>query len=213
VTDWATIASFATAGGTLVLAGATFVSVRSANRAARATEQALLVGIRPVLMASRIQDPPVKVGFQDDHWFKVDGGHAATEVTEDSIYLVISLRNAGTGLAVLDSWDFYGERPIGGDQSYRDPATFHRLTRDIYLSSGDVGFWQGALRDPTQPAFAEAKEAIEARRPIAIDLLYGDHEGGQRTISRFSVTPASDGTWIAAVGRHWSLDRTDPRSH
>ena len=32
MTDWTTIASLATAGGTLVLALATFASVRSANR-------------------------------------------------------------------------------------------------------------------------------------------------------------------------------------
>jgi predicted cupin superfamily sugar epimerase len=44
-----------------------------------------------------------------------------------------------------------------------------------------------------------------------VDLLYGDHEGGQRTISRFSLTPHEEGTWFAAVARHWSLDRADPR--
>jgi hypothetical protein len=33
--DWATIASLATAGGTLVLAVSTFASVKSANRRAR----------------------------------------------------------------------------------------------------------------------------------------------------------------------------------
>ena len=33
--DWVTISSLATAGGTLVLAVATFSSVRSANRSAR----------------------------------------------------------------------------------------------------------------------------------------------------------------------------------
>lgn len=41
---WATISSLATAGGTLVLAVATFSSVRSANRAARVAEKSLLVG-------------------------------------------------------------------------------------------------------------------------------------------------------------------------
>ena len=39
--DWVTISSLATAGGTLVLAVATFASVRSANRAARTAELAL----------------------------------------------------------------------------------------------------------------------------------------------------------------------------
>ena len=37
--DWVTISSLATAGGTLVLAVATFSSVRSANRSARVAER------------------------------------------------------------------------------------------------------------------------------------------------------------------------------
>ena len=80
VTDWATISSLATAAGTLVLALATFASVRSANRAARAAraaEQSLLVGLRPVLMPSRWQDPGEKIGFMDEHWVKVTAGTAS----------------------------------------------------------------------------------------------------------------------------------------
>ena len=44
-----------------------------------------------------------------------------------------------------------------------------------------------------------------------VDLLYGDHEGGQRMISRFVIRPLDDGQWLASVGRHWNLDRADPR--
>ena len=44
--DWASVASLATAAGTLVLAVATFASVRSANRTARAAEQSLQAGLR-----------------------------------------------------------------------------------------------------------------------------------------------------------------------
>ena len=47
MTDWVTISALATATGTLVLAVATFASVRSANRAARVAEQAFLMGQRP----------------------------------------------------------------------------------------------------------------------------------------------------------------------
>ena len=43
--DWVTISALATAGGTLVLAGATFSSVKSANRAARVAERSLLAGL------------------------------------------------------------------------------------------------------------------------------------------------------------------------
>jgi hypothetical protein len=42
VADWTTISALSTAGGTLVLAAATFASVRSANRSARAAERSML---------------------------------------------------------------------------------------------------------------------------------------------------------------------------
>jgi len=63
VADWVTISSLATAGGTLVLALATFASVRSGNRSARVAEESLLASGRPLLMPSRMEDPPLKVGF------------------------------------------------------------------------------------------------------------------------------------------------------
>jgi hypothetical protein len=59
--DWAIISSLATAGGTLVLAAATFASVRSANRAARVAERTLLIQLRPLLMPSRLEDPTEKI--------------------------------------------------------------------------------------------------------------------------------------------------------
>ena len=55
--DWVTISSPATAGGTLVLAVATFSAVRSANRAARVAERTLMAGLRPCSVPSRDDDP------------------------------------------------------------------------------------------------------------------------------------------------------------
>src|SRR5256885_10853053 len=99
--DWVTISAPASAGGTLVLAGVTVASVRSANRAARVAEQSLLAGQRPLLVASRTDDPAVKVGFQDDVWFLVPGGQGTASATAEAVYFVISVRNVGTGIAVL----------------------------------------------------------------------------------------------------------------
>jgi hypothetical protein len=56
--DITTIAELGTAGGTLILAIATFGSVRSANRAARVAERSLQIGLRPLLVESRREDPP-----------------------------------------------------------------------------------------------------------------------------------------------------------
>jgi len=208
--DWGTISSLATAVATLVLALATFASVRSARRAAVATERALLAGIRPVLVTSREEDPPQKVGFVDDHWLLVEGGRAVAEATEDAIYFGIALRNVGNGLALLDRWDFYDDR-AAGETSHRKPEDFRRLTRDIYVPAGDVGAWQGAYREPEEASFKAARDAIEQRRTITIDLLYGDHEGDQRTVSRFVLVPGQGDEWMASASRHWNLDRADPR--
>jgi len=68
-TDWATVASLATALGTLILAVATFSAVRSANVMARVAQQSLLAGQRPVLMAARRDDPAQKVNFGDSTRF------------------------------------------------------------------------------------------------------------------------------------------------
>jgi len=210
-TDWVTISALATALGTLVLALATFASVRSANRAARVAERTLLAGLRPLLVPSRLDDPAQKVFFADQRYVRVEGGRAGFEIDEDAILMVISVRNAGAGVALLHGWRFFPERLLGADVDRPDIESFTRLTRDIYVPARDVGFWQGAFRDPSAPGFAEAKAAIEAEDPLTVDILYGDHEGGQRTVTRFALLPHSDGVWLASAGRYWNVDRDDPR--
>jgi hypothetical protein len=208
-TDWVTISALATAGGTLALAAATYAAVRSANRAARVAERTLLAGLRPLLVTSRLEDAMQKVSFADERYLRVEGGRAAIEVHDDAILMAISIRNAGAGAALLHGWRFYAERNLGGDRPELD--SFTRLTRDIYVPARDLGCWQGTFRDPTGPEYSEAREAIEAGHPLTVDVLYGDHEGGQRTITRFGLLPHSNGIWLAAAARYWNVDRDDPR--
>jgi len=132
-------------------------------------------------------------------------------VTSEAVYLVIALRNVGSGIAVLHGWHFYPERQLGPDRAPTALDDFTRLSRDLYVPAGDVGFWQGTFRDPSSPGYASAAEAIGVRRPMMVDLLYGDHEGGQRMISRYSLVPREDGGWTTSAGRHWNVDRDDPR--
>ena len=207
--DWVTISALASAGGTLVLAGVTVASVRSANRAARVAEQSLLATQRPLLVPSRLDDPAQKVGFQDDVWLVAPGGQGAAKATDEAVYLAIAVRNVGTGIAVLHGWHFFPEWPTAS----RDPTPledFTLLTRDIYIAPADVGFWQGSFRDPRSEGYREARAAIEASQRVSIDVLYGDFEGGQRVVSRFSLTPRED-NWYASVGFHWNIDRPQPR--
>jgi hypothetical protein len=208
-TDWVAVSSIVTASATLVLAIATFASVRSANRAARAAERSLLAGLRPLLAPSRLDDPPQKVGFMDEKWFLIPGSCGIAETSDEAIYLAIAVRNVGSGIAVLHGWYLTPDVQIGVTD-HPPLEDFRRLTRDLYIAPGEVGFWQGAFRDPNDPAFAAARNALDEPRRVTVDVLYGDHELGQRSITRFALTPA-EGRWIAGVSRHWNVDRPDPR--
>ncbi len=210
MTDWATIASLATAGGTLVLAVATFSATRSSNRAARIAEQALQEQRRPVLTNARMDDPVQKIMFADGHWVRVQGSEATIDEESDRLYLVIALRNVGAGIAVLQGWHPWPERLIGSNE-HASLDEFRRHTRDIYIAPGDVGLWQGALRDPDEDIHRQLASARRERRAFTVDLLYSDQVGGQRTVSRFGFSPAGDDRWLANVARHWNIDYAGPR--
>jgi hypothetical protein len=216
--DTSTIASLATAAGTLVLALATFSSTRSANRAARVSERALQVGLRPLLFNARPQDPSQKVGFMDDHWLVLRNGLAAVQQFDENLYLAIPLRNVASGIAVLHGWHLWTGVERGGvpPPLSADSDEFRRLQRDLYVPAGDVNFWQAALRDRVDRLYVPLRQAIDERNPIGVDILYGDHEGGQRTITRFRLTPRAHDDeepwlWMCSTSRHWNLDRADPR--
>jgi hypothetical protein len=53
--------------------------------------------------------------------------------------------------------------------------------------------------------------AVNDRAALTIELLYSDQVGGQRTISRFGLTPVGEDQWLTAVTRHWYLDQHGPR--
>jgi hypothetical protein len=210
-TDWGTISSLLTGFGTLVLAVATFAAVRSSNRSARIAEAALQEQRRPVLAPSRLEDPAQKLMFVDGRWLTAGGGRAAAEHEDGLVYLAISLRNVGSGIGVCQGWVVMSEFGTSRSMPTHAPLEeFRPHTRDLYVPAGDIGMWQGALRNPDDPVRAAAARAIDAREPLSIELLYTDQIGGQRTITRFGLTPAGD-SWLASVTRHWYLDWEGPR--
>ncbi len=157
-TDWATASSLATAGGTLVLAVATFASIRSANRSARTAERAartaersLLAGHRPLLVNSRITDPDQKVQFAEGNWLHVRGSGGAVEVHDDAIYLAASVRNVGTGLAMMHGWHVLLDRP-----------NEHGPTRRWKSSSARSGT---STSRPTTTGSGRVRSAIPRPRP------------------------------------------------
>jgi len=202
------ISSLATAGGTLALAGTTYASVRSANRAARAAEVSMLAQLRPLLLPSSADDPPQRISFVDGVDVTAPGGGAGVAVVDGRAYVGISLRNVGTGIAVLHGSRFFPERL--SREEHVAPEEFRRLARDLYIPAGKLGFWQGAWRDDDNPDRPAVLESID-RGDFRLDVLYGDYEGGQRVVTRFGLLREADGTWAVSTGRHWQIDRGDPR--
>jgi hypothetical protein len=166
---------------------------------------------RPLLAPSRLEDPKQKIMFLEGHWVSAPGGRAAVEHVDGIVYLAISLRNVGSGIAVCQGW---AVRP-GAGATANFPAhvpleDFRTQSRDLYIPGGDIGMWQGALRNPGDSVRAAVVEAIERGDSLTVELLYTDQVGRQRTISRFGLIPASD-MWLASLNRHWYLDWDGPR--
>ena len=208
--DWQTISSLATAGGTLVLAVATFSAVRSSNHSARVAEASFLTAMRPLLLPSLFDDPTHKVLWNDRHMARLDGGRSVIEEQGGVIYLAMSLRNVGSGLALLHGWYPRAGMPFS-DTGHAEPGDFRRLTVDLYVPPGGTGYWEGAIRQADDPVREEVLRCIDERSPLTIEVLYGDEEGGQRRISRFMLMPAGEDGWYCQGGRHWNVDRPDPR--
>jgi hypothetical protein len=83
--DWVTISSLATAGGTLVLAVATFSSVKSANRSTRLAERSLLAGQRPILIPTHADDPAQTVRFGDGVLIELRGHSGTVDLQRENL--------------------------------------------------------------------------------------------------------------------------------
>src|SRR3954466_747718 len=190
--DTATIASLATAGGTLILAVATFASTRSANHSARIAERALDLNLRPLLIPAHEWEPTERITFHDQI-FELRSGYAAVEERDGNLYFAAQLRNVGAGIGVLTSWKLKADpnMPLLSDMpAPPDSSHFVAQQRSLYVPAGDVGYWQGAIRDgDTDRGDADAlRLAIKDRSRIALFLRYADQDGGHDTITRYTIT-------------------------
>src|SRR5262245_55503925 len=166
--------------------------------------------MRPLLIPSRFDDPTQKVLWSDQHVARLNGGRAIAEEANGVIYLAIGLRNVGSGIALLHGWSPMPHLALS-PTPHAEIDEFRRLTIDLYIAAGRSGIWEAAVRDDDDPVRECLLLAIKERTPFTIDVLYGDQQGGQRTISRFVVVPAGDDDWIGQPSRHWNIDLPDPR--
>ena len=206
--DTATIASLATAGGTLILAVATFSATRSANRSARIAERALDLNLRPVLIPAHEWDAAERVTFYDEI-VQLRGGFATVEDRSGNLYFAAQLRNVGAGIGVLSSWlvEVGPDAGLSAIGDLPDYSTFVDQQRSLYVPAGDVGYWQGAIRegDSDRGDAAGLRQAIDARARLTLYLRYADQDGGHDTITRYTLTTDENGDWLFGIARHWSL--------
>ena len=87
-----------------------------------------MTGLRPLLMTSRLDDPPVKFTWSDEHWARLgrlrgprrDRGRGRSTSA-------LSVRNTGNGVAVLQGWFPHPERTTAATP-FPDLDQFRRQT-------------------------------------------------------------------------------------
>jgi hypothetical protein len=121
--------------------------------------------------------------FRDRPWVVLHGWRAVVEVLEGVVDLTMLVRNVGSGMAIIESWEPVPGQRTSSDE-WSDMADLRPQTRAPWIAPGDVAFWQGMRHenDPLQQAVAAA--VVDGA--LTVDLLYRDPAGGQRTASRFS---------------------------
>jgi hypothetical protein len=101
--------------------------------------------------------------------------------------------------------------------SFIDQRWMHVRGGHAKLEIGDeAAYLVVSVRDLDSAQFRHLAGRHADRERFAIDLIYGDVEGGQRIITRMGLTrsPAKDAAeteWAVSASRHWNLDRADPR--
>ena len=154
LTDWQTISSLATAGGTLILAVATFTALHSSNRSARIAEEGYLSGVRPLLVYSLERDPVRKVEWMDRRRVDLAGGQAVFEQEGGVIYLAMGLRNEGAGIALLHGWHLVQIRhsSMAGTQMLQSSGSLLPICMYRLAVRGTGRVPSGTLTTPSAPA-------------------------------------------------------------
>jgi len=147
------------------------------------------------------------VNFADVTALPVPGGGAFVGLVDGALYIVLSLKNVGPGIAVLHGGRVYAGQTRAGDE-HAPLEELRVLQRDLYIPAGDIGYWQIAFREDDE--LRREILAAMADGLIRAEVLYGDYEGGQRVITRYALRRIDD-EWQLSTIRHWQIDRSDVR--
>jgi hypothetical protein len=121
----------------------------------------------------------------------------------------MSVRNAGSGIAVLSGWHIRMEALLT-EHGHAERDEFRKQIRDLYIPGGDVGFWQAAIRDQDDRDHGELAARVREREIFLIELLYTTTKvvSNRRVVRRDTARRRG---WLCSAVRHWNLDRPDPR--
>ena len=110
---------------------------------------------------------------------------------------------------MLTSW--FVETGLSVSLDLPDVSTFVAQVRSLYVPAGDVGYWQGAIREGnTDRGDADAlRDAIEAAERLTLYLRDSDQDGGHDMVTRSSLLPGENGDWIFGNARHRSVEVSD----
>ena len=88
-----------------------------------------------------------------------------------------------------------------------DPSHFVAQQRSLYVPAGDVGYWQGAIRegDTDRGDAAALRRAIDSGRPHHAVPAVRRPGRRPRHDHPLLAQPDENGDWLFGIGRHWTL--------
>ncbi len=129
------------------------------------------MGQRPLVMPSRLDDPPEKLMWGDEHWAHVEGGRGSVELVDGNAYLAMSLRNVGNGTAVLQGWqvrprqtELMTEPSDPGDVPTATPRPLRARGQRRILASGNPGCLGSGSR--VAPRAHRGAHPLHGRAPL-----------------------------------------------
>ena len=126
--------------------------------------------------------------FVDEHWANVGGGYATAEDVDGVIYLGDEPAQCRRGDRVCQGWGVrVGLMARADDHLPEDEL--RPQTRDLYIPAGDVGLWQGAIRERSDPITTRSRTRSPNTSRSPSSCIYSDQVGAQRTMTRFTLVP------------------------
>lgn len=117
------------------------------------------------------------------------------------VYLAVSIRNVGSGVAVLHGW--HVQAGLQTQRSHPPLEEFTTQNLDIYVAPDGNGLWLSALRDPAPGLITAPQCWLFSARWLRLSDMTENNAAREVCIWTYWVRPEAEEGFKALLARHW----------